>query len=190
MRDVSAAVWLTLSAWPSVLCAQDRWQTDQRVDPITDEREIVAWVQGWGEDRREDELLGRPQASARCSSEVRRNRAIWFDTIHRFLDSGNVVLTTIRVDQNPVMRFRLNINTKGTAVRIDPEDLGVLAKLVEQMRQGLVLRVRVQDWRGTEHDLRFSLSGFSRAIERLPCLTADSLAMPDVANEESGGPSP
>lgn len=114
----------------------------------------------------EPTLLRTAQLIWRCDGTAKIELAIAADD---FLSSDALVAVRWRFDRNPPSEVSpWGASTTGTAAFAPIED--IVAFTTGALPAGEVL-VRVTDFRGVGHDLRFSLSGLSRALPRLPCAT-------------------
>ena len=111
-------------------------------------------------------LLRTAQLVWRCAGTAEIELAI---AAGEFLNSDAPVPVQWRFDRNPPSeQSRWTVSTNGTAAFAPVED--IVAFTTGALPAGEVV-VRVTDFRGVGYDLRFSLSGLSRALPRLPCAT-------------------
>lgn len=109
-----------------------------------------------------------PHVGLQCD---KRGAVFYFETHSNFLDSGGDIISgMVKVDARPTRRIRFTAGSEGTGGRVIASRTGDgFWDLINDMRAGYTLKLRVHDFRGVSYDYEFPLDGVTRATNALDC---------------------
>lgn len=149
-----SAIFILIGVALSAPASAD-WQYEENFDPMTDKNKSIAITS-----------LGRNESAiVRCDGND--DYDIIF-SVGEFLNNDARVPVQFRIDDNEPSELRTwSLSTDGTAVFAP---LRYKKELIDGLKGGSEITVRITDYQGSQPFSTFSLSGSSAAINQLTCV--------------------